>query len=169
MTPRLRTADLEPREDLEVGLWCKELSFYLCFQCASKGLFLLSSTLGLEQLRNLRHLDVAYNLLERHTELSPLWLLTELRKVRMSSLWAWEPPSGLGLLVHSNEEDLISGLPSLSALQLYLEGNPLSFHPAHRATTAQYLSLRARDAAHGVSDYLVSVTPLLSLRERLKT
>lgn len=86
MTPRLRTADLEPREDLEVGLWCKELSFYFCLQHASKGLFLLSSTLGLEQLRNLRHLDVAYNLLERHTELSPLWLLTELRKVRMSSL-----------------------------------------------------------------------------------
>ncbi|KAK7818878.1 hypothetical protein U0070_001081 [Myodes glareolus] len=72
----------------------------------------LQSLQGLEQLRNLKHLDVAYNLLERHTELSPLWLLTELRK-------------------------------------LYLEGNPLSFHPAHRAATAQYLSLRARDAAHG--------------------
>lgn len=72
----------------------------------------LQSLQGLEQLRNLRHLDVAYNLLERHTELSPLWLLTELRK-------------------------------------LCLEGNPLSFHPAHRAATARYLSLRARDAAHG--------------------
>ncbi|XP_032757318.1 serine/threonine-protein kinase 11-interacting protein isoform X6 [Rattus rattus] len=73
---------------------------------------LLSSALGLEQLKNLRHLDVAYNLLEGHTELAPLWLLAELRK-------------------------------------LYLEGNPLWFHPAHRATTAQYLSPRARDAAHG--------------------
>ncbi|CAH6791824.1 serine/threonine-protein kinase 11-interacting protein isoform X2 [Phodopus roborovskii] len=72
----------------------------------------LRSLQGLEQLRNLRHLDVAYNLLEGHTELSPLWLLAELRK-------------------------------------LYLEGNPLWFHPAHRATTAQYLSPRARDAAHG--------------------
>ncbi|KAM5228551.1 serine/threonine-protein kinase 11-interacting protein [Ctenodactylus gundi] len=72
----------------------------------------LRSLQGLEQLRNLRHLDVAYNLLEGHRELSPLWLLAELRK-------------------------------------LYLEGNPLWFHPAHRVATAQYLSPRARDAAHG--------------------
>ncbi|KAB1278429.1 Serine/threonine-protein kinase 11-interacting protein [Camelus dromedarius] len=72
----------------------------------------LQSLHGLEQLRNLRHLDVAYNLLEGHRELSPLWLLAELRK-------------------------------------LYLEGNPLWFHPAHRAATAQYLSPRARDAATG--------------------
>lgn len=47
---------------------------------------LLTSALGLEQLRNLRHLDVAYNLLEGHTELSPLWLLAELRKVRHECL-----------------------------------------------------------------------------------
>ncbi|XP_062048666.1 serine/threonine-protein kinase 11-interacting protein [Lepus europaeus] len=72
----------------------------------------LQSLHGLEQLRNLRHLDVAYNLLEGHRELSPLWLLTELRK-------------------------------------LYLEGNPLWFHPEHRAATVQYLSPRARDAAPG--------------------
>ncbi|XP_028616536.1 serine/threonine-protein kinase 11-interacting protein isoform X2 [Grammomys surdaster] len=72
----------------------------------------LRSLQGLEQLKNLRHLDVAYNLLEGHTELAPLWLLAELRK-------------------------------------LYLEGNPLWFHPAHRAATAQYLSPRARNAAHG--------------------
>lgn len=67
---------------------------------------------GLEQLRKLRHLDVAYNLLEEHRALSPLCLLAELRK-------------------------------------LYLEGNPLWFHPAHRAATAQYLSPRARGAASG--------------------
>ncbi|XP_036885104.1 serine/threonine-protein kinase 11-interacting protein isoform X2 [Sturnira hondurensis] len=67
---------------------------------------------GLEQLRNLQHLDVAYNLLEEHRALSPLWLLAELRK-------------------------------------LYLEGNPLWFHPAHCVATAQYLSPRARDAASG--------------------
>uniref|UniRef100_A0A2I3N236 Serine/threonine-protein kinase 11-interacting protein n=1 Tax=Papio anubis TaxID=9555 RepID=A0A2I3N236_PAPAN len=72
----------------------------------------LQSLHGLEQLRNLRHLDLAYNLLEGHRELSPLWLLTELRK-------------------------------------LYLEGNPLWFHPAHRVATAQYLSPRAREAATG--------------------
>nr|KAF6451233.1 serine/threonine kinase 11 interacting protein [Molossus molossus] len=70
---------------------------------------------GLEQLRNLRHLDVAYNLLEEHRVLSPLWLLAELRK-------------------------------------LYLEGNPLWFHPAHRVATAQYLSPRARDAASFLLD-----------------
>ncbi|XP_070278326.1 serine/threonine-protein kinase 11-interacting protein isoform X2 [Myotis yumanensis] len=67
---------------------------------------------GLEQLRKLRHLDVAYNLLEEHRALAPLCLLAELRK-------------------------------------LYLEGNPLWFHPAHRAATAQYLSPRARGAASG--------------------
>ncbi|XP_025785914.1 serine/threonine-protein kinase 11-interacting protein [Puma concolor] len=72
----------------------------------------LRSLQGLERLRNLRHLDVAYNLLEGHRELSPLWLLAELRK-------------------------------------LYLEGNPLWFHPAHRVVTAQYLSPRVRDAAAG--------------------
>ncbi|XP_006890371.1 PREDICTED: serine/threonine-protein kinase 11-interacting protein [Elephantulus edwardii] len=72
----------------------------------------LRSLLGVEQLRNLRHLDVAYNLLEGHQDLSPLWLLAELRK-------------------------------------LYLEGNPLSFHPAHRVATAQSLSPRARDAVPG--------------------
>ncbi|XP_042535236.1 serine/threonine-protein kinase 11-interacting protein [Dipodomys spectabilis] len=72
----------------------------------------LQSLRGLEQLRNLRHLDVAYNLLEGHRELSPLWLLAELRK-------------------------------------LYLEGNPLWFHPEHRVATAQYLSPQARNAAHG--------------------
>ncbi|XP_045431327.1 serine/threonine-protein kinase 11-interacting protein isoform X2 [Pipistrellus kuhlii] len=67
---------------------------------------------GLEQLKKLRHLDVAYNLLEEHRALAPLCLLAELRK-------------------------------------LYLEGNPLWFHPAHRAATAQYLSPRARGAASG--------------------
>ncbi|XP_037706064.1 serine/threonine-protein kinase 11-interacting protein isoform X2 [Choloepus didactylus] len=72
----------------------------------------LRSLHGVEQLRNLRHLDVAYNLLERHRELSPLCLLALLQK-------------------------------------LYLEGNPLWFHPAHRAATAQYLSPRVRDAAPG--------------------
>ncbi|KAM6152893.1 serine/threonine-protein kinase 11-interacting protein [Erethizon dorsatum] len=72
----------------------------------------LRSLRGLKQLRNLWHLDVAYNLLEGHRELSPLCLLAELRK-------------------------------------LYLEGNPLWFHPAHRVATTQYLSPQARDAAHG--------------------
>ncbi|KAM5268712.1 serine/threonine-protein kinase 11-interacting protein isoform 2-T2 [Hipposideros larvatus] len=72
----------------------------------------LRSLHGLEQLRNLRHLDVAFNLLEEHRQLSPLWLLAELRK-------------------------------------LYLEGNPLWFHPAHRVATAQYLSPRVRDAVPG--------------------
>ncbi|XP_013001608.1 serine/threonine-protein kinase 11-interacting protein isoform X1 [Cavia porcellus] len=71
----------------------------------------LRSLQGLEQLRNLYHLDVAYNLLEGHRELLPLCLLAELR-------------------------------------QLCLEGNPLFFHPSHRVATTQYLSPRAKDAAH---------------------
>lgn len=118
---------------------------------------LLSSALGLEQLRNLRHLDVAYNLLEGHTELSPLWLLAELRKVRHECL------KGLGATFRSGSPCAFTSggslaySPSSSTLQLYLEGNPLWFHPAHRANTAQYLSPRARDAAHGVSAYLVSI------------
>ncbi|XP_059962788.1 serine/threonine-protein kinase 11-interacting protein isoform X5 [Mesoplodon densirostris] len=86
----------------------------------------LQSLRGLEQLRNLRHLDVAYNLLERHRELSPLWLLAELRKGRP------RPASA-----------------SSSCPQLCLEGNPLWFHPEHRAATARCLSPRARDAAAG--------------------
>lgn len=52
----------------------------------------LISAPGLEQLRNLRHLDVAYNLLERHRELAPLWLLTELRKVRTRQRASCPPP-----------------------------------------------------------------------------
>lgn len=47
---------------------------------------LLTSAPGLEQLRNLRHLDLAYNLLEEHRELSPMRLLAELRKVSLRCL-----------------------------------------------------------------------------------
>ncbi|XP_036610325.1 serine/threonine-protein kinase 11-interacting protein isoform X2 [Trichosurus vulpecula] len=70
----------------------------------------LRSLCGLDQLRGLRHLDVAYNLLEQHRELMPLRMLAELQR-------------------------------------LHLEGNPLSFHPDHRAATVQYLSPQARDAS----------------------
>ncbi|KAM9736235.1 serine/threonine-protein kinase 11-interacting protein isoform 2-T2 [Dama dama] len=52
----------------------------------------LQSLHGLEQLRNLRHLDVAYNLLERHRELAPLWLLTELRKLCLEGNPLWFHP-----------------------------------------------------------------------------
>ena len=114
----------------------------------------LISAPGLEQLRNLRHLDVAYNLLERHRELAPLWLLTELRKVRTGELASCPPPT-------SPHAELVSPLPHrrrpkahlshLLCAQLCLEGNPLWFHPEHRVATAWYLSPRARDAAAGVS------------------
>lgn len=87
---------LEPHEDFEVGSvvkdvlllplsWAHRTPYPLTLNTPSPGLFLLSSVLGLEQLKNLRHLDVAYNLLEGHTELAPLWLLAELRKVRPSA------------------------------------------------------------------------------------
>ncbi|KAM4836137.1 serine/threonine-protein kinase 11-interacting protein isoform 1-T1 [Thomomys bottae] len=52
----------------------------------------LRSLQGLEQLRNLRHLDVAYNLLEGHRELSPLWLLPELRKLYLEGNPLWFHP-----------------------------------------------------------------------------
>lgn len=52
-----------------------------------------SLPLGLEQLQQLRHLDLAYNLLEAHVELGPLHLLAELRKVRAGpSLLSPEDP-----------------------------------------------------------------------------
>lgn len=86
-----------------------------------QGLFLLSSALGLEQLRNLRHLDVAYNLLEGHTELSPLWLLAELRKVRPACL------PGLGAAFRSGR---ISGSLSLLFCPSALSGRqPLVVPP----------------------------------------
>lgn len=59
---------------------------------------------GLEQLRKLRHLDVAYNLLEEHRALSPLCLLAELRKVRLGRFKDLEaslaplPPPGADVL-----------------------------------------------------------------------
>ncbi|XP_020858558.1 serine/threonine-protein kinase 11-interacting protein isoform X2 [Phascolarctos cinereus] len=70
----------------------------------------LRSLCGLDQLRGLRHLDLAYNLLEQHRELMPLRVLAELQR-------------------------------------LHLEGNPLSFHPDHRAATVQCLSPQARDTS----------------------
>lgn len=71
----------------------------------------LISAPGLEQLRNLRHLDVAYNLLERHRELAPLWLLTELRKVRTG-----KPAS----CPHSPHAEWISPLPHIRRPQAHL-------------------------------------------------
>lgn len=129
---------------------------------------LFASTPGLEQLRNLRHLDVAYNLLEAHRELSPLWPLAELQKVRLGCFkdlgasLAPVPPSHAAVVsaLHPTGRPK-AHLCLLLAPQLYLEGNPLWFHPAHRVATAQYLSPRVRDAVPGVSDPLVSA--LLSL------
>lgn len=46
--------------------------------------------------------------------------------------------------------------------KLCLEGNPLFFHPSHRVATTQYLSPRAKDAAHSVSDPLSSTLVFLS-------
>lgn len=90
----------EPHAGSRAGLRCPGLSFYctlpqhaphpldptphaldpLSLTCPSS---LLTSAPGLEQLRNLRHLDLAYNLLEEHRELSPMRLLAELRKVSL--------------------------------------------------------------------------------------
>lgn len=78
-----------------------------------------------------------------------------------SQPWACPPfPCCCGQCLHPTGRPK-AHLCLLLAPQLYLEGNPLWFHPAHRAATAQYLSPRVRDAVPGVSDPLVSA--LLSL------
>nr|XP_014427590.1 serine/threonine-protein kinase 11-interacting protein [Pelodiscus sinensis] len=75
----------------------------------------LESINGLEQLLNLRHLDVAYNLLLEHAQLAPLSMLHSLRKlhlegnplwfhqnhraaahVHLSPRWGWWPGWGRG-------------------------------------------------------------------------
>lgn len=74
------------------------------------------------------------------------------------------PPMLVWSVPSSHREDQAPGPPHspLPALQLYLEGNPLWFHPAHRVATAQYLSPRAREAATGVSDRPMSTLLPLS-------
>lgn len=80
----------------------------------------------------------------------------------MGASKTWKPalrPSLLPVLmwsVPSSHREAHTHLCLLPAPQLYLEGNPLWFHPAHRAATAQYLSPRARGAASGVSDLPIS-------------
>lgn len=79
----------------------------------SHALPLFSPPPGLEQLRKLRHLDVAYNLLEEHRALAPLCLLAELRKVRLGRFkdreasFAPLPPS---------RADVVSALPPTGRL-----------------------------------------------------
>ncbi|NXD78745.1 S11IP protein, partial [Halcyon senegalensis] len=80
----------------------------------------LDSINGVEQLVNLQHLDVAYNLLLEHAQLAPLSTLHYVKK-------------------------------------LYLEGNPLWFHPNHRPATLAHLSPRAAS-----SNFLLDGEPLSS-------
>lgn len=86
---------------------------------------------GLERLRNLRHLDVAYNLLEGHRELSPLWLLAELRKVsleRFRDLGASCAP------LPPSRADLVSALPHSGRPEAHLSLPFLLFSSTWRGT-----------------------------------
>ncbi|XP_075385483.1 serine/threonine-protein kinase 11-interacting protein [Tenrec ecaudatus] len=108
-------------------------------------------------LGELHHLDVSYNFLRAVPRMGPsgaaLGTLilrgNELRSLlgveQLRKLWHLDVSYNL-LEVHRE----LAPLQLLAELRkLYLEGNPLWFHPAHRMATAQYLSPRVRDAAPG--------------------
>ncbi|XP_049624256.1 serine/threonine-protein kinase 11-interacting protein [Suncus etruscus] len=111
----------------------------------------------LRDLSELCHLDISYNhllfvprmgpsraalgtLILRGNELQSLHGLEQLQQLRHLDL-AYN-------LLEAHVE--LGPLHLLTELRkLYLEGNPLWFHPLHRAATASYLSPRARDKASG--------------------
>ncbi|OWK63241.1 Serine/threonine-protein kinase 11-interacting protein [Lonchura striata] len=96
----------------------------------------LDSINGVEQLVNLQHLDVAYNLLLEHAQLAPLSTLHYLKKVSIA-------PDGNNL--------------SVSLTQLHLEGNPIWFHQNHRSAALVHVSPRA-----AFSNFFLDGEPLSS-------
>ncbi|KAM9039469.1 serine/threonine-protein kinase 11-interacting protein [Sarcophilus harrisii] len=109
----------------------------------------------LTALSELRHLDVSYNRLQSVPVVSPTGAVLRtlvLRGNELRSLCGLDQLRGLrhldvayNLLEQHRE---LMPLRTLAELQrLHLEGNPLSFHPSHRAATIQYLSPQARDAS----------------------
>ncbi|XP_051839436.1 serine/threonine-protein kinase 11-interacting protein isoform X1 [Antechinus flavipes] len=109
----------------------------------------------LTALSELRHLDVSYNRLQSVPVVSPAGAVLRtvvLRGNELRSLCGLDQLRGLRHLdvaynLLEQHRELVP-LRTLAELQrLHLEGNPLSFHPDHRAATVQYLSPQARDAS----------------------
>ncbi|XP_043853838.1 serine/threonine-protein kinase 11-interacting protein isoform X2 [Dromiciops gliroides] len=120
----------------------------------------------LTALSELQHLDVSYNRLQSVPAMGPSGTVLRtvvLRGNELRSLSGLDQLRGLrhldvayNLLEQHRE---LMPLRMLAELQrLHLEGNPLSFHPDHRATTIQYLSPQARDAS--LPGFLLDGEPL---------
>ncbi|XP_004479530.1 serine/threonine-protein kinase 11-interacting protein [Dasypus novemcinctus] len=111
----------------------------------------------LTDLSELHHLDISYNCLHLVPRMGPSGLALGTLILRGNELRSLHGVEQLKNLRHLDVAyNLLEGHRELSPLwllaelqKLYLEGNPLWFHPAHRVATAQYLSPRARDAASG--------------------
>nr|XP_012418685.1 PREDICTED: serine/threonine-protein kinase 11-interacting protein [Odobenus rosmarus divergens] len=111
----------------------------------------------LMDLSELRHLDISYNHLRLVPRMGPSSAALGTLILRGNELRSLQGLEQLRNLRHLDVAyNLLEGHRELAPLwllaelrQLYLEGNPLWFHPAHRAATFQYLSPRARDAAAG--------------------
>ncbi|XP_044526717.1 serine/threonine-protein kinase 11-interacting protein [Gracilinanus agilis] len=109
----------------------------------------------LTALSELRHLDVSYNRLQSVPVMGPSGAVLRtvvLRGNELRSLCGLDQLRGLrhldvayNLLEQHRELVPLSMLPELH--RLHLEGNPLSFHPDHRAATVQYLSPQVKEAS----------------------
>ncbi|XP_068960609.1 serine/threonine-protein kinase 11-interacting protein isoform X2 [Petaurus breviceps papuanus] len=126
-------------------------------------------------LSELQHLDVSYNRLQSVPAMGPSGAVLRtvvLRGNELRSLCGLELLRGLqhldvayNLLEQHRE---LMPLRMLAELQrLHLEGNPLSFHPDHRAATVQYLSPQTRDASP--SRFLLDGEPLAPADLQLPT
>uniref|UniRef100_F7FHM3 Serine/threonine-protein kinase 11-interacting protein n=1 Tax=Monodelphis domestica TaxID=13616 RepID=F7FHM3_MONDO len=109
----------------------------------------------LTALSELRHLDVSYNHLQSVPVMGPSGAVLRtlvLRGNELRSLCGLDQLRGLrhldvayNLLEQHRELMSLRMLPELH--RLHLEGNPLSFHPNHRAATVQYLSPQIKEAS----------------------
>ncbi|XP_072474016.1 serine/threonine-protein kinase 11-interacting protein [Notamacropus eugenii] len=120
----------------------------------------------LTSLSELQHLDVSYNHLQSVPVMGPsgaVLTTVVLRGNELRSLCGLDQLRGLrhldvayNLLEQHGE---LMPLRMLAELQrLHLEGNPLSFHPDHRAATVQFLSPQARNTSP--SGFLLDGEPL---------
>ncbi|XP_067393751.1 serine/threonine-protein kinase 11-interacting protein isoform X2 [Emydura macquarii macquarii] len=79
----------------------------------------LDSINGVEQLLNLQHLDVAYNLLLEHAQLAPLSVLHSMRKLHLEGNPLW---------FHQNHRSatIVHLSPRAASVNLLLDGEPLT-------------------------------------------